>query len=84
MRKTNKASKRRRERDLTILLTLPRETPITLSEVAIIASVSIRHVMAERSLGRGPKTYNLGEKCLRSTVGDALSWVNSRAEARPA
>jgi hypothetical protein len=80
MTNTDKPSKRRRERDLSLLLTLPRETPITLSEVAIIASVSLRHVMAERSLGRGPKTYNLGDKCLRSTVGDALSWVNSRAE----
>jgi hypothetical protein len=76
----DKPTKRRRERDLSLLLTLPRETPITLSEVAIIASVSLRHIMAERSLGRGPRTYNLGDKCLRSTVGDALSWVNSRAE----
>jgi hypothetical protein len=80
MTTSDKPSKRRRERDLSLLLTLPRETPITLSEVAIIASVSLRHIMAERSLGRGPKTYNLGDKCLRSTVGDALSWVNSRAE----
>lgn len=71
---------RRRARDASLLLTLPRETPITLAEAASIAAVSLRHLMAERSLGRGPRVYTLGAKCLRSTVGDVLAWATARPE----
>lgn len=77
--KTTK-TRRRAGRDSSLLLTLPHDTPITLSELAVIATVSLRHVMQERALGRGPKVYTLGPKVIRSTVGDAFAWVKSRAE----
>lgn len=71
---------RARTRTASLLLTLPRETPITLAEVAAIAACSLRHVAQERALGRGPKCYTLGAKTIRSTVGDALTWATSRPE----
>lgn len=77
--KTRKSSKRD-ARDVTVLLSLPPDAPITLSEVAIIAATSKRFVMGERAIGRGPRCYALGGKAIRSTVGDALAWVKSRAE----
>lgn len=72
----------KRGRDSAVLLTLPPETPITLEEAARIATVSLRHLMQERSLGRGPTVYRLGPKTLRTTVGDALKWATSRPEVR--
>lgn len=71
-------------RPLPELLSLPRDVPITLREAALVAGVSLRHLMAERSLGRGPRAYRLGDKAIRSTVADALSWVSSRAEGASA
>lgn len=73
--KTSKAG-----RDVSLLLSLPAEAPITLEEAASIASVSRRHLAQERASGRGPKCYRLGEKAIRTTVGDVLAWVRSRAE----
>lgn len=75
-------TKRRAGREQSVLLALPPDAPITLSEVAVIAACSLRLIMQERSLGRGPKVYNLGPKTIRSTVGDALAWIRSRAEVR--
>jgi hypothetical protein len=75
-------TKRRAGREQAVLLALPPDAPITLSEVAVIAACSLRLIMQERSLGRGPKVYNLGPKTIRSTVGDALAWIRSRAEVR--
>ncbi len=71
---------RRERRDQGALLALPPEAPITLAEAAIIASICPRHLAQERALGRGPKCYRLGEKAIRTTVGDVLAWVRSRAE----
>lgn len=71
---------RRERRDQAALLALPHEAPITLAEAAILASVSPRHFAEERSAGRGPKCYRLGAKAIRTTVGDVLAWVRSRAE----
>lgn len=79
--KTTK-TRRRAGREQAVLLALPSDAPITLSEVAIIAACSLRLVMQERTRGRGPAVYRVGPKTLRSTVGDAISWVKSRAEAR--
>lgn len=73
-------STRRAGREQSVLLTLPHDAPITLTEAAILATVSLRHLMAERSLGRGPKCYSLGRKAIRTTKGDALSWATSRPE----
>ena len=67
-------------RDQASLLSLPPEAPITLAEAALLATVSLRHLMAERSLGRGPKCYTLGRKAIRTTKGDALAWATSRPE----
>lgn len=72
----------KRARDSAVLVTLPPETPITLEEAARIATVSLRHLMQERSLGRGPTVYKLGPKTLRTTVADVLEWVRSRPEVR--
>ncbi len=63
-----------------MLLALAPEAPISLTEAAILAAVSLRHMAQERALGRGPKCYRLGEKAIRTTVGDVLAWVKSRAE----
>lgn len=73
-------TKRRAGRDQHALLALPPDAPVTLAEASVIASISLRQLMEERTLGRGPKVYNLGRKALRSTVGDVLAWVKSRAE----
>ncbi len=73
-------TKRRAGRDEVSLLMLPPEAPITLTEAAILATVSLRHLMAERSLGRGPRSYSLGRKAIRTTKGDALAWATSRPE----
>lgn len=73
-------SREQRRRDASLLLSLPRETPITLTEAAGIAACSLRHLMAERSLGRGPKCYSLGRKAIRTTIGDVLAWSVSRPE----
>lgn len=75
-------TKRRAGREQSVLLALPPDAPITLAEVAVIAACSLRLVMQERTLGRGPAVYRVGPKTLRSTVGDALAWVKSRAEVR--
>lgn len=75
-----KTGRRRGGRDASLLLALPPDAPITLAEAASIASVSPRHLAQERALGRGPKCYRLGEKAIRTTVGDVLAWVKSRAE----
>jgi len=79
---TTKTS-RREGREQSALLALAPEAPISLAEAAILASVSLRHLAQERSAGRGPKCYRLGAKCVRTTVGDVLSWVRSRAEVLP-
>lgn len=71
---------RRARRDEVALLMLPPDAPITLAEAAILATVSPRHLAEERSAGRGPKCYRLGAKAIRTTVGDVLAWVRSRAE----
>jgi hypothetical protein len=76
-------TRRRAGREQSVLLALPPDAPITLSEVALIAACSLRLVMQERTLGRGPKVYRVGPKTLRSTVGDAIAWVKSREEHRP-
>ena len=76
---TTKAA-RRTGRDEVSLLTLPPEAPLTLAEAALLATVSLRHLMAERSLGRGPKCYTLGARAIRTTKADVLAWVKSRAE----
>ena len=76
---TTKAT-RRAGRDEVSLLMLPPDAPLTLAEAAILATVSLRHLMAERSLGRGPKCYTLGRKAIRTTKADVLAWVKSRAE----
>lgn len=73
--KTSRAS-----RNVSLLLALPPEAPITLDEAASIASVSRRHLAQERAAGRGPACYRLGAKAIRTTVGDVLAWVRSRAE----
>lgn len=70
----------RTRRDQAALLALPPEAPISLAEAAVLASVSPRHLAEERSIGRGPKCYRLGAKAIRTTVGDVLAWVKSRAE----
>jgi hypothetical protein len=75
---TKKAT--RTGRDQAALIALPSDAPISLAEAAILASVSLRLLAQERTLGRGPRTYRLGPKCVRSTVGDVLAWVKSRAE----
>jgi hypothetical protein len=75
-----KVTRRREAREVVLLLSLPREAPITLAEAARIAACSLRHLMAERALGRGPKVYSLGAKTIRSTVGDALAWATARPE----
>lgn len=80
--KKTSMTKRRAGREQSVLLALPPDAPITLSEVAVIAACSLRLIMQERSLGRGPKVYNLGPKTIRSTVGDAMAWIRSRAEVR--
>lgn len=75
-----KTGRRRGGRNVSLLLALPPDAPITLAEAASVASVSLRHLAQERALGRGPKCYRLGEKAIRTTVGDVLAWVKSRAE----
>lgn len=67
-------------RDEVSLLMLPPEAPLTLAEAALLATVSLRHLMAERSAGRGPKCYSLGPRAIRTTKADVLAWVKSRAE----
>lgn len=77
-------AKRRAGREQAVLLALAPEAPISLAEAAVLASISLRHLSQERALGRGPTCYRLGEKAIRTTVGDVLAWVKSRAEvARP-
>jgi hypothetical protein len=78
MSEQTKATKARR--DQAALLALPPEAVLTLEEAARVANVSPRHLAQERALGRGPKCYRLGEKAIRTTVGDVLAWVKSRAE----
>lgn len=73
-------TKTRAGRDQAALLSLPPEAPITLAEAATLATVSLRHLMAERSRGRGPKVYRIGAKSLRTTKADALAWATSRPE----
>ncbi len=77
---TSTRARKREEREASVLFALPSEAPITLGEAAMLASVSLRHLMAERSLGRGPKCYTLGRKAIRTTKGDALAWATSRPE----
>lgn len=79
---TTKPSRRER-RNQAALVALPSDAPITLAEAAILASLSPRHLAEERSAGRGPKCYRLGAKAIRTTVGDVLAWVKSRAEVCP-
>lgn len=80
MRTNTKTTGRREGRDEAALLALPPEAPITLAEAATLATVSLRHLMAERSLGRGPKCYSLGRKAVRTTKADVLAWATSRPE----
>jgi hypothetical protein len=73
-------TRRRAGRDQATLIVLAPDAPISLTEAAILASISPRHLAEERSAGRGPKCYRLGAKAIRTTVGDVLAWVRSRAE----
>jgi len=73
-------TRRRAGREQSALIALAPDAPISLTEAAILASISPRHLAEERSAGRGPKCYRLGAKCVRTTVGDVLAWVKSRAE----
>lgn len=73
-------TKRRAGRDQSFLLALPSDAPITLAEAAVLLTVSLRHLMQERALGRGPRCYRLGPKSIRTTKGDALAWARERAE----
>lgn len=76
---TTKAT-RRAGRDQAALLVLAPDAVLTLTEAALLATVSLRHLMAERSLGRGPKCYSLGRKAIRTTKADVLAWATSRPE----
>jgi predicted DNA-binding transcriptional regulator AlpA len=71
---------RRSTRDATILFALPEDAPITLDEAAIVANCSRRHLMQRRADGEGPKTYRLGDRCVRTTRADVLAWVRTHAE----
>lgn len=73
-------TKRRAGRDQAALLLLAPDAVLTLAEAALLCAISLRHLTQERALGRGPRTYRLGPRAVRTTRADVEAWVRSRAE----
>lgn len=76
----NTKTERRAGRDQAALLALAPDAVLTLPEAATLAAISLRHLTQERALGRGPRTYRIGARSIRTTKADVEAWVRSCAE----